>query len=165
MYSIHATKKLRDRVKATVSAPIEAPATTLGNWYANALPWRPQVALFVNETTLLPVFVPLAPGSSLAARFPNQLGHVLTALGIPSEFTDRELLAMENYAWSKTANRSVIGSMNDFALLADHHRHAGEAEDLVALSASLAHTPCSPLYKSHVSPDEEVRALANEQSS
>lgn len=65
---------------------------------------------------------------------------------------------MENYAWSKTANRSVIGSMNDFALLGGLHRHAGESEDLVALSASIAHTPCSPLYESHVSPDEEVRA-------
>lgn len=100
-----------------------------------------------------------------SSPLPNQLGHVLTALGIPSEFIDRELLAMENCAWSKTANRSVTRSMNDFTLLADHRRHDGEAEDLIALSASPAHTPCSSLCESHVRPDEEVRALANDQSS
>ena len=48
--------------------------------------------------------------------------------------------------------------MNEFILL------AGEAgiEDLTELAMFLARTPCSPLYKRHVSPDRELRALANE---
>jgi hypothetical protein len=33
----------------------------LGQWYATAVFWKPQVALFVNESTLLPVLMPLAP--------------------------------------------------------------------------------------------------------
>ncbi len=54
--------------------------------------------------------------------------------------------------------------MNDLAYLAEFHKAAGEAEDLVPLSASLAETPCSPLYKRHTSPDREVRALVAEWS-
>lgn len=68
-YTIHGTKKLLDRVKRPVVEPVDVPSTMLGNWYANALMWRPQAALFVNEVTLLPVFVPLAPAKGLAERF------------------------------------------------------------------------------------------------
>jgi hypothetical protein len=31
----------------------------LGSWYATVLLWKPQVALLVNEKTLLPVLMPL----------------------------------------------------------------------------------------------------------
>lgn len=49
--------------------------------------------------------------------------------------------------------------MIDFAHLTRFHRNAAVV-DLVALSASMAETPCSPFYASHVSPDREVLALA-----
>ena len=71
-FTIHATKKLLDRVKQPVVDPLDA-ATELGNWYATALFWKPQVALLVNERTLLPVFMPLAPATTLAQRFPDEL--------------------------------------------------------------------------------------------
>jgi hypothetical protein len=70
VYTIHATKKLRDRVKAPLAEPVEQPSTVLGKWYATALFWKPQVALFVNEATLVPVLLPLAPAATLAERFP-----------------------------------------------------------------------------------------------
>lgn len=131
----------------------------LGNWYANALFWKPRVVVMVNERTLLPVFMPMAPAASLVERFPEQLGLVLEAIAVPADFVAQELLAMDHYAFAKTANRSVVGSMNDFAHLASHHKEAGKADNLVALSASLAETPCSPLYQRYTSPDREVRAL------
>ncbi|MGE5857414.1 MAG: DUF6933 domain-containing protein [Solirubrobacterales bacterium] len=90
VFTIHATKKLRDRVKAPLTDPIEAPSTALGNWYATALFWKPQVALFVNEATLLPVLVPLAPTKSLAGRFPAHLEAVLNALGTDPRFMAAE---------------------------------------------------------------------------
>jgi hypothetical protein len=159
VYSIRATRKLLDRVKQPVVDPISEPSTMLGNWYANALFWKPQVAVLVNERTLLPVFMPLAPAFALAERFPEQLGLVLEAVGVPVDFVAQELLAMEHASFAKTANRSVVGSMNDFAHLAGFHKEAGKAEDLVELSASLAETPCSPLHQRQTSPDRAVRAL------
>ena len=61
MYSLHCTKKLLDRIKPPIVAPVAAPTTALGNWYATALFWKPQLALLVNQRTLLPVLMPLAP--------------------------------------------------------------------------------------------------------
>jgi hypothetical protein len=49
----------------------------LGPWYATALFWRPQVALLVNESTLLPVLMPLAPAATLPARAGGHIAEVL----------------------------------------------------------------------------------------
>jgi hypothetical protein len=68
MYTIHATRKLLDRVRQHPAPPI-TPTTALGNWYATAVFSKPHVALLVNEATLLPVVMPRAPAASLAARF------------------------------------------------------------------------------------------------
>ena len=46
----------------------EQSTTLLGEWYATALLWKPQVALLVNETTLLPALMPLAPAATLSTR-------------------------------------------------------------------------------------------------
>jgi hypothetical protein len=63
VYVVHGTKKLRDRVPPT-DPPDPGPSTTApGDWYATLLFWRPQVALFVNERTFLPVLMPFAPAA------------------------------------------------------------------------------------------------------
>jgi hypothetical protein len=69
-FTIHATKKLLDRVKQPIAEPVE-PATELGNWYATALFWKSQVALLVNERTLLPVFMPLEPATTWRTDSPT----------------------------------------------------------------------------------------------
>jgi hypothetical protein len=55
---VRATKKLLDRIGPPTLRDGEQSTTVLGQWYATALPWRPQVALLVNEPTLLPVLSP-----------------------------------------------------------------------------------------------------------
>ena len=80
VYTIQGTKKLLDRVKHPVMPAVEDPTTALGNWYATAIFWRPQVAFLVNEATLFPVLLPLAPAASIAARFPDALESILKAV-------------------------------------------------------------------------------------
>lgn len=157
MYTIHATQKLRDRVKPSLAESIADPSTALGNWYATALFWKPQVALFVNEVTLVPVLMPLAPAKSLADRFPEHLAAVLDALGTDPRFVASEVAAMSGAQWAKTANRSVVGIMNEF--LAEADRAHARSDDLVSLAVRLAGTPCSPLCRSHSFPDCELAAL------
>jgi len=70
VYSVLATKKLLDRMRETVAAPVTEPMTKLGNWYAKPLFWKPQYALFVNERTFLPDLAPLAHAATLLRRFP-----------------------------------------------------------------------------------------------
>lgn len=159
MYTIHATQKLRDCVKAPLTGPVEAPSTALGNWYATALFWKPQVALFVNEATLVPVLVPLAPAKTVADRFPEHLEAVLNALGTDPRLVAAEVAATTDARWAKTANRSVVGVTNEFTYLAEVDRAHGRSEDLVSMAVRLAGTPCSPLYKRHSSPDRELAAL------
>jgi hypothetical protein len=161
VFVVHGTKKFRDRVAPTDPPTAEVPSTTaLGDWYATVLFWRPQVALFVNERTLLPVLILFAPAASTLERFRLGAVETLRAHGIRPSFVEREGAEMTHYRLTKTQNRRVLGVMNEFAFLADAYRHEAADLDLVHLSLRLAKTPCSPLYSSHVSPDRALAAIA-----
>jgi hypothetical protein len=60
MLTVRATKKLRDRIGSPDLHDGERSTTALGEWYATRFAWRPDVLLLVNESTLLPVLLPLA---------------------------------------------------------------------------------------------------------
>ena len=158
-FTIHCTKKLLERVKPPVNAEQITPTTYLGNWYATRLFWKPQVAMLVNELTLLPVLTPLAPAAKLAQRFPEHLASVLFVHGAPHALIDHELPAMFDFQYAKTANRSLIGILNQFTYLAEGYREYNQTTDLRWLSMKLSQTPCSPLYKKAISPDRELRRL------
>lgn len=50
--------------------------------------------------------------------------------------------------------------MNEFVHLAEWRRDEFDNPDgLLALSIELAQTPCSPLYRRHISPDRELHAV------
>lgn len=144
---------------AAPAAPDPQPSTTiLGAWYATALFWRPQVALFVNEPTRLPLLLLLAPAATVISRMAQTAATIFTNLRLPEEFITHEINEMGTHQLTKTANRSVLGTMNDFAYLAEAHTTAKDPADLTELSLHLAQTPCGPLYRSHVSPDREIAA-------
>jgi len=103
--------------------------------------------------------MPLAPATNLATRFPKHLALVLSAHGVPRQFIDHELAQMSEAQYAKTSNRSVVGIMNQFSYQSEVYREHLETKDLLALSLKLAETPCSPLYKSAISPDRELLAL------
>lgn len=166
MVIIRATRKLLTRLRARPQMDVPESTTLLGDWYANVLPWgRRQVALFVSEPTLLPVMMQLAPAATLLRRFPDQLAVVLRAHGVEKPTINSEFTGTKDYRISTTASRGVLGSMNDFAFLAEHARHSDPELDLLDLSIRLATTPCSPLYKRHVSPDRELHALLSTHAS
>lgn len=71
---------------------------------------------------------------------------------------------MTQHRLAKTANRSVVGIMNEFTHLASYARPPAGPPDLIDLSCWLAQTPCSPLYGRHGSPDRELRAVVAEHS-
>ena len=158
MFNLHCTKKLLDRVKPDVQDAVVG-ATALGDWYATALFWKPQLALVVNERTLLPVVLPLAPAVSLASRLPDAMAQVLLALGIDQGFVKSEVQKMQQVTYCKTANRSVLGIMNQFTFQAESYRDHFGMRDPLALSLKLAGTPCGPLYKGAICPDLAVKDL------
>ena len=118
MFTLYCTKKLLDRIGHPVTVP-EPASTHLGNWYATA--------------------------ASVGRRFPEALKGLLKALDLPAEFIESEIEGMGDPVYSKTANRSVVGVMNEFAFLGESYRDRNGLIDPLALSLKLAQTPCSPL--------------------
>lgn len=145
MYALQCTKKLLSRIKPPIAPSAPAATTTLGNWHGTALFWKPQLALFVNDRTLLPVFMSLAPATSIATRFPHQLAAVLAAHGVDAPFIAREVAAMAEVGFAKTASRSLVGIMNEFTYLAGAYHDLLESNALIPLSMRTAETPCSPI--------------------
>jgi hypothetical protein len=159
MLIVRATQKLLQRVGPPNLQNGEQSTTLLGEWYATALFWKPQVALLVNETTLLPVLMPLAPAATLPTRIAQQIAAVLAAHGTPPAIMDDEMQRMRPCRFARTANRSVVGIMTEFTHLAEVYRDSNPNPDLLGLAIRLATTPCGPLYGRNVSPDRELGAL------
>ena len=87
MFTVRGTKKFLDRVGRPIADPPSS-STVLGDWYASVLFWRPQVALFVNATTFVPVLIPLAPAAGAVARFTAAMAAVFAALGVHPRFVE-----------------------------------------------------------------------------
>ena len=150
MYTVRGTKKFLDRVGRPVAEPPPPPpSTVLGDWYANVLSWRPQVALFVNATTFVPVLVPLTPAAGAVARFPAAMADVIGALGVDPRFVESESTEMSSVVLAKTASRQVLGVMNEFTFMAEHTIDTGRSDstDLLGLSVWLANTIVGPISK------------------
>lgn len=159
MFVVRATKKLLSRLGPSTLGADEESTTLLGDWYATAIFWRPQVALLVNERTLLPVLIPLAPAATLLARFPEELATALTAHQVPDAVITAELDHMKQHRLAPTVSRRTVGSMTESTHRADVYRDAATAPDLLEMSMQLATVPCGPLFQRHVSPDRELAAL------
>jgi hypothetical protein len=163
---VRATRTMLQRLGQAPVADGKESTTLLGDWYATLLTLRPrQVALLVNERTLLPVLMPLAPAATLLDRLPDHVATVLEAHRAPETLITAETEHMRHGRVAPTANRSVVGSMDEFAYLADIYRTDCPADpDLLELSLRLSTVPCGPLYSRHVSPDRELAALLRDRS-
>jgi hypothetical protein len=157
MIVVRGTQKFLARVGRPSDVELESDGQ-LGDWYANAWFWRPQVAVFVNQASRLPVLLPLAPASSVLARFPPMFAQVAGRLGVPDAAIDGELATMNEQALAKTASRSVLGTMNDFGHLADNYRWRHDEIDLVDLAVWLSEVPCTPLFSGAGTPGDELKA-------
>ena len=157
MIVVRGTKKFLARVGRPSDIRLESDGE-LGDWYASAWFWRPQVTIFVNELCLLPVLLPLAPASSVLARFPSAFAQVAGGLGVPDSAIRGEMTAMNEQALAKTVSRSVLGIMNEFGHLAENYRWRHENIELLDLALWLSEVPCRPLFSGEGTPRDELRA-------
>jgi hypothetical protein len=156
---LRCTQRLLRRLRTVPGAEPRASDTRLGDWYANLVHvGRQQFVLAVSSRTFLPVVVAAAPISTLEARLRAAACDVIQALGIPAAEVERELEAMSDVVYAKTASRQVLGVMNDLAYALSFHVGRDTLGDI---SLRLAETPLSPLYKNveTSSPDRATVAL------
>ena len=74
--------------------------------------------MFVNERTLMPIIVPLAPATSVTDRFPGYVSAVFAALGLDRSFIESEIAEMSDCRLARTNSRSLLGSLNEFVISA-----------------------------------------------
>lgn len=159
MLIIRGTKKLRDRLKGSPPPDLAAESDSrLGDWFATALFWKPQVAMLVNTRTMIPVFMPLAPAATLLDRIPAAIEEVLRTHGVPDDVIADEVATMSDVRLMPTNDRSLVGVMNEVVFHAEQGLGRG-APDLLAMSMRASDLILGPLMHRHDTPRDELAAM------
>ncbi len=96
----------------------DAPAarTILGAWSAHLVIYlRKRFVLFVNDKTLLTVFIPYAPKETLVIRFQEALFKELLRLGVSADQAAEESWKSHDFVLEKNSDRSMAGYMKQKA--------------------------------------------------
>jgi hypothetical protein len=147
MLVLRCTLKLLARLKQAESLPAVESTTRLGDWYGNILQLgRRQHLLFISERSRLPVVIPIREGKRLASVFPDSVCNVLDLVGVTAADIADERSRMSEIAFGRTRNRSLLGTLNDFASMAQcENARRAEPESPEELVRFLAQTPILPL--------------------
>ena len=147
MLVLRCTQKLLARLKQAENLLGVESTTRLGDWYGNILQLgRRQHLLFISERSRLPVILPIADAKRLGAVFPDAVCEVLAHVGIAAQDIADERSRMSEIAFGRTRNRSLLGTLNDFAFMAQvGNARRPEPESPEELMRFLAQTPILPL--------------------
>jgi len=144
MIILRATRKIQQLSLGPVGPDVVSD-TALGDWYVNRfIVDRRPLLLLVSSLSRLPIVTPARDVRNLPSRIASLVVDRLTRLQVPSDLIEPEVAVMSPVVVASTADRSVLGTMVDFAHLASYilPRWGWEDEDLVALDAQLGTTPC-----------------------
>ena len=149
MFRLRCTRKLLQRIK---DEPLEGsvPTTTaLGDWYANVIPMPfGELLLFLNERSLLTAAIPGEDVKFILPQFRQRLDNLLKRFNVPNRLVIAEIRNMGNVLITKTASRSVLGSMNDVAFNYQamvEYDETGRIQKLGELELKLSSMPHKPL--------------------
>ena len=170
MITFRCTKKLRKYLGIIPTENVQLPTAALGDWYANLIPtFAGDLILFISEKSLLTVAIPSWESHRLVPLFRIRVANLLWMIGIPQKIIVREISHFDKVQFSKTASRSILASMNDFAW---HYQiMADEAVDKAGLSLSKAEykmtqMPCGALdYQFPVDVAKELLGVKGENPS
>jgi hypothetical protein len=165
VFILHCTKKLLGRLGPASTESDRVKSTTrLGDWTANLFfIGRQQLVLAVNNTTLLPVLLPIAPAKTFLARFAEAAGEMLMALGIDRQHALSEITAMSECIVAPTSSRQVLGTINDFGRMLEAYL---DGRPLPEVALHLSEAPCSPIAmesprRATIALFEQVRSESN----
>jgi hypothetical protein len=159
MVVLRCTQKLLVRLKQVGDLPAVESTTRLGDWYGNILRLgRRQHLLFISERSRLPVVLPIRELQRLATVFPDAVCERLAIVGVTAEDIADERTRMSEIAFGGTRNRSLLGTLNDYAFMAQSvDARRTEPESPEELMRFLSQTPILPL--DGASPIELTRAM------
>ena len=142
MVVLRCTQTLLLRLKQFDDAPDVRSTTTLGDWYGTLIRMgNRHVLLFISERSRLPIMVPAREANRLRSSFPDAVCQMLAAVNIPADAIERERQEMSEIAFGRTRSRSLLGSLNDFSMMARMHFITRRADPLERIARDLAETP------------------------
>jgi hypothetical protein len=142
MVVLRCTQTLLQRLKQFDDASDVQSTTKLGDWYGNLIRMGNRHALlFISERSRLPVMVPVRAASHLRSSFSEAVCQALVAVGVPWEVVQREQVEMAEIALDRTRSRSLLGSLNDFSLMARVQFVTRRTDSLERIARDLAETP------------------------
>jgi len=113
MLVLRPTRRLRTLLKAKFVEDPPPSTGRLGDWYANDVRTRAgKLLVFVNETRLV-IVIPSRDKARLGEIFRARLLALLDRLGVPEEAARAEVAEAAEIVFAATADRSLVGSMND----------------------------------------------------
>ena len=123
----------------------EVSDTALGDWYINRIVIdRQPLLLCVAANSLLCVIAPARNVKALPLIFPDLVASRLQRLGADEKAIEAEVFTMQPVCIGKTRDRSIVGTMVDFAkVLPVYLPTTGwDTVDLRAAEDKLAEMPC-----------------------
>jgi hypothetical protein len=144
MVVLRRTQKLAAQLPASADA-FPCSDTALGDWYVNRIVVdRKPLLLLASSRSLLAIITPARDVGSLPSRLPSLVAQRLKRMRIPDRLIAAELAAMAPVGVAKTADRSVVGILVDFAFMIPFHleRGAWDETTLPFIETQLAKNPC-----------------------
>jgi hypothetical protein len=143
MVVLRCTQKLLVRLKQVGDVTAGESTTRLGDWYGNILRiGRRQHVLFISERSRLPVVLP----KRWRTVFPDVVCERLAIVGVAAADIADERTRMSEITFGATRNRSLLGTLNDFAFMAQSgNALRTEPESPEELMRFLSQTPILPL--------------------
>lgn len=142
MIVVRATKRLAQLLGIKLEAPTPTSSAVLGEWYANWLPTNAgPLVVVMNGPTRLAVLSRARTPDALVADVRQRLPRILDVLGVPDDVIARELKHFDAAVFTKTVERTLLGSLNEICGVinlqddkegASSPRHLDELEDLFA---------------------------------
>jgi hypothetical protein len=147
MVVLRCRQKLLFRLKQAGDVTAVESTTRLGDWYGNIIRiGRRQHLLFISERSRLPVVLPIRDANLLVAVFLDAVCERLAIVGVAAADIADERARMSETAFGRTRNRSLLGTLNDFAFMAQSvDSRRTEPESPEELMQSLSQTPILPL--------------------
>jgi len=140
---VAATRKLRALIPVeTVTTPSDA---ALGDWYVNRIVVdRRPLLLLVSSASLLSMLLPARDVRGLPQRLASLVASRLRRCDIDDAVVAAEEQAMRDVVIAPTVDRSVLGTMVDFATAVPCYLDPGQWTDetLASVEDRLAGTPC-----------------------
>lgn len=144
MVIIRATQKVRKYLPATFKDEYISDSA-LGDWFVNrTIVDRKPLLLFVSSKSLLPMVTPARNVSTITERFAELVSERLKRLGLAEDLIRSEIQIMDEVTVAPTNNRSVTGSMVDFAYHLPYYLPEGNwtDENFKLAEDRLAEIPC-----------------------